>query len=48
MHALSDKGIRVHGEASGFTQTFVVGTAVSEGEAKIDRKGGRKERMKRR
>jgi hypothetical protein len=48
MHALSDSGIRVRGEVSGFTQTFVVGTAVSEGEAEIGRKGGRKERMKRR
>jgi hypothetical protein len=48
MHALSDSGIRVPGEVNGFTQTLIVGSVVSEGEAKTGRKGGRKERMKQR
>jgi hypothetical protein len=46
MDALFDSGIRVRGEVNGFTQTHIVGSAFSEGEAKTGRNGGRKERMK--
>lgn len=46
MHVLFGSGIRVRGEVNGFTQTLV-GSAVSEDEARTRIKGGRKEKNER-